>query len=189
MDVAVDVDRRLPGCPAVRRPGNTADVDVREKYRAVRAGGHRPDPERRSDTLTVDDCRACVPCLAPGDDVEAAEWLEVSICADAQNAGIVGPGVDDVADRDAAREIPLRRCDRAPHAAGRAPAKRASVDDGERTAMPVGCERSDRLIAELVAGSLAADNEQTVAPGSDKHRWSRQDGLLATRFDFIALPC
>src|SRR5258706_14712428 len=66
VDVAVDVDGGLPRRAAVRRPRDTADVDVREKHRAVRRGGHRPDPERRSDALTVDDCRACVPCLAPG---------------------------------------------------------------------------------------------------------------------------
>ena len=150
VDVAVDVDSGLPRCAAVRRPGDAADVDVGEKHRAVRGGGYRADPERRSDALTVDDCRACVPCLAPGHRVEAAEWLECSVGVDAQNACIISPDVDDVADRHAAREIQLRRRDRAPHAVGSAPTQRASVDDGERTAMPVGCERSDRLIAELL---------------------------------------
>jgi hypothetical protein len=33
MDVAVDVDGGLPSCTAVRRSGNTADVDVGEKPR------------------------------------------------------------------------------------------------------------------------------------------------------------
>src|SRR5712691_3932801 len=75
MDVAVDVDGGLPSCAPVRRPGNTADVDVGEKHRAARGGGDRADPEWRSDALTVDDCRACVPCFAPGHRVEAAEWL------------------------------------------------------------------------------------------------------------------
>jgi hypothetical protein len=36
VDVAVDVDGGLPGCAPVRRPGDTADVDVGEKHRAVR---------------------------------------------------------------------------------------------------------------------------------------------------------
>ena len=58
VDVAVDVDGGLPRCAAVRRPGDTADVDVGEKHRAVRGGGYRADPERRADALTVDDCRA-----------------------------------------------------------------------------------------------------------------------------------
>src|SRR5580693_8862653 len=66
VDVPVDVDGGLPGRAAVRRPGNTADVDVGQEHRAVRGGGHRADPEWRSNALTVDDCRAGVPCLAPG---------------------------------------------------------------------------------------------------------------------------
>jgi len=47
--------------------------------------------------------------------------------------------------------------------------------------MPVGCERSDRLMAELLVGCLAGDDEQPVAPGGHKHRWSRHDGMLAAR--------
>src|SRR5712691_9418212 len=181
VDVAVDVDSGLPRRAAVRRPGDTADVDVGEKHRAVRGGGYRADPERRSDALTVDDCRACVPCVAPCNLVEAAELLEFSPRVDAQNACIISPDVDDVADRHAAREIELRGRDRAPHAVGSAPAQRASVDDGERTTMPVGCERSDRLIAELLGGSLAPDDEQPVAPSGHKHCWSCHDGMLSTR--------
>src|SRR6266849_3254995 len=97
---------------------------------AVRGGGYGADPERRSDALTVDDCRARVPCLAPGDCVEAAELLELSARADAHHPRIVCPDVDDVADCHAASEIQLRGCDRAPLAVGSAPAKPAPVDDG-----------------------------------------------------------
>src|SRR4029434_10102540 len=53
MDVAVDGDGRLPGYAAVRRPRDTADVDVGEEHRPVRGGSYRADPERRSDALTV----------------------------------------------------------------------------------------------------------------------------------------
>src|ERR1700687_2842303 len=123
VDIAVDVDGGLPSCAAVRRPGDTADVDVGEEHRAVRGGGYRADPERRSDALTVDECRARVPCLAPGDRIEAAQLLEFSIRTDAQNACIVRPDVDDVADRHAASEIQLRGRDRAPHAVWSAPAR------------------------------------------------------------------
>src|SRR5258708_33321882 len=147
VDVAIDVDGGLPRCAAVRGPRDTADVDVSEEHRPVRGGGDRADPKRRSDTLTIDDCRARVPCLAPSDRVEAAELLECSVRADAQNAGIFGPDVDDVADRHAASEIELRDGDRAPQADGRAPAKRAPVNGGERAAMPVWRRRSDRLSA------------------------------------------
>ena len=45
--------------------------------------------------------------------------------------------------------------------------------------MPVGCEGSDRLIAELLVEGLAGDDEQAVAPGGHKHHWSRHDGILS----------
>src|SRR5204862_7674201 len=98
VDVAVDVDGGLPRGAAVRRPGDTADVDVGEEHRAVRGGGHRADPERRSDALTADVCRARVPRLAPGDRVAAAEMLEFSDRADAEEECIHRPEGDDAAD-------------------------------------------------------------------------------------------
>src|SRR5438045_1965381 len=61
VDVAVDVDCGVPRCAAVRRPGDTANVDVGEEQRTVRGGGYRADPEGRSDALTIDECRARVP--------------------------------------------------------------------------------------------------------------------------------
>src|SRR5258708_5525663 len=91
VDVAFDVDCGLPGCAALRRLGDTGGRGGSEERRAVRGGGDRADPERRADALPVDDCRDRVPCLAPGDRVEAAELLECSVRADAQNAGIFGP--------------------------------------------------------------------------------------------------
>src|SRR5258708_36099616 len=74
VDVAFDVDGGLPGCAAVRRPRDTADVDVSEEHRAVRGGGDRADPERRSGPLTIDACRACVPSLAPADPLASAAF-------------------------------------------------------------------------------------------------------------------
>jgi hypothetical protein len=121
VDVAIDVDSRLPRYAAVGRPRNTADVDVGKEDRAVRGRGDRADPERRTHALTVDDCRARIPSFTPCDRVEAAKLLECSIRVDPQNAGIVGPDVDHVANGHAAREVQLRGCDRAPHAAGIAP--------------------------------------------------------------------
>ena len=122
VDVAIDVNGRLPRYAAVGRPRDTADVDVGEEDRAVRRCGDRADPERRSHALTVDDCRARIPCLTPLDRVEAAELLESSVRVDAQNAGIVGSDIDHGADRHATREIHLRGRDGAPHAVGRTPA-------------------------------------------------------------------
>ena len=43
----------------------------------------------------------------------------------------------------------------------------------------VGCEGSDRLIAELLVEGLAGEDEQAVAPGGHKHHWSRHDGILS----------
>ena len=45
--------------------------------------------------------------------------------------------------------------------------------------LPVGCEGSDRLIAELLVEGLAGEDEQAVAPGGHKHHWSRHDGILS----------
>jgi hypothetical protein len=181
VNVAVDVDGGLPRCTAIRRPRDTAHVYVGEEHGAVRGGGHRTYPKRRSDALTVDECRARVPCLAPGNRIEAVEFLGVSVRADAQHACIVGPDVDHVADRHATGEIHLRDRDCAPHAVGSAPAKGTSCDDGESAAMPVGRERSDGLRAELLVAGLAGDDEQPVAPGGHKHRWRRHDGRLSAR--------
>src|SRR5258706_13059431 len=61
VDVAIDVDGGLPRCAAVRRPRDTADVDVSEEHRAVRGGGDRAGPKGRSEPLAIDDCPARVP--------------------------------------------------------------------------------------------------------------------------------
>jgi hypothetical protein len=142
VDVAIDVDSGLLRYAAVGRPRDPADVDVGEED-AVRGCRDRPDPERRSHALTVDDCRARVPCLTPGDRVEAAELLEPSVRVDAQNAGIIGPDVDDVANRHAAREVQVCRRDRAPHAVRSAPVQRVAVDNRESGATPGWCETTD----------------------------------------------
>ena len=174
VDVALDTDGGVPCSAAVRGAGDTADVDVREDHRSVRRGGDRSDAERRSDALTVDDCRTRVPRLAPVNGVEAAQLLDRSVRPDAQHAGVVGPDVDDVANRNAAREITLRLRDRAPPTVGSASAKRVPVDDGERAATPVRGERSHRLIGEFLCRCLAGDDEQPLAPGRHKYRWYRQ---------------
>src|SRR5204862_6578480 len=97
------------------------------------------------------------------------------------DARIVTPDVDDVANRHAAREIEFRGCDRPPHTIWSASAKRTSFDNGERAAIPVVCERSDRLIAKLSVGSLASDDEQSLAPCGHKHRGNHHHGTLAAR--------
>ena len=178
VDVAIDVDGGLPRDAAVGRARDTADVDVGEEDRAVRRCGDRADPERRSHALTVDDGRARIPCLTPCDRVEAAERLECSVRADAQNAGIVGSDVDHVADHHATREIHLRGREGAPYASRRTPAKGAAVDNRESAARPVRRERSDRLSAQLLVAVLARDDEQAVAPCGHKHHSRRHDGFV-----------
>src|SRR5260370_8327743 len=74
VDVAIDVDRGLPGCATVHRSRDTADMDIGEQHRAVRGRGYGPDPERRSDEFALYHFRACVPLLAPGHSAEAPEF-------------------------------------------------------------------------------------------------------------------
>src|ERR1700733_1479048 len=127
MDVAINVDRGLPGYATIHRSRDTADMDIGEEHGSVRSCGYGTDPEGRSDALAVYYGRACVPLVASGDFVEAAELLDLSGRADAQDVGIVGPDVDDVAGGHTTRyttsEIRLRSGDRAPYAVGRATVK------------------------------------------------------------------
>src|SRR5438309_7926876 len=110
-------------------------MDIREKHPAVRGRGYGTNPERRSDALTVYQCRACVPLVAPCDSLEPPQSLDFSGCTDAQDQCIVGADVDNIADRHATSETHLRSRDRAPNAGPSATAKRASIDDSESSAM------------------------------------------------------
>ena len=169
VDVTVDVDGGFPSHTAVRRPGDAPDVNVGEEHGAVRGRGYRANPERWSDELAVYERRACVPFVSPRDGVEAAELVDLAICADAQDACIVRPDVDDVVDCHGARELKLTGRNRTPLAVTSAPAKRVSVDDSESTAVPVGRKRSNRLTGELVVTGLASDDEQPIAPRRRKY--------------------
>jgi hypothetical protein len=102
VDVTVDVDGGFPRHTTVRRPRYATDVNVGKEHGPVRGCGYRANPERRSDELAVYERRACVPFVSPRHGVEAAELVDLAICADAQDACIVGPDVDDVADCDGA---------------------------------------------------------------------------------------
>src|ERR1039458_7130368 len=173
MHVSIDIDGGLPGGAPVERSRDTAHMDIGEEHCAVRGCGHGANPEWRSDELTVYQGRACVPRLAPGNAVEAAELLDLSGRVHAQDACIVSPDVDDLVDRHATCETKLRNRNRAPHPVGCATAKRVSVNYGKSAATSVRCERSDGLIGELLVARLAGDDEQPVAPCSHKHRKSR----------------
>ena len=166
--ITVDVDSGFPSHTAVRRPRYATDVNVGKEHGPVRGCGYRANPERRSDELAVYERRARVPFVTPRHGVEAAELVDLAICADAQDACIVGPDVDDVADCHGAREWKLTGSDRTPLALKRAPAKRVSVDDSESAAVPVSRKSSDRLTGELVVTGLASDDEQPIAPRSEK---------------------
>src|SRR4029453_17041592 len=110
------------------------DVNVGKEHGPVRGCGYRANPERWSDELPVYERRASVPFVTPRHGVEAAELVDFAICAEAQDACIVGPDVDDVADWHGARKWKLTGGDRTPLAVKRAPAKRVSVDDSESAA-------------------------------------------------------
>src|SRR5262249_3033984 len=144
-------DGGLPGRTVVRRARNAPNVNVGEQHSPVRGRGDRTDPKRRSYAPAVDHGRTRIPCVSTRDDVEAGELFELSGRAHAQNARIVAPDVDDVANGQTAREIQFRCRDRAPDAVRPAPAERASVDNRESAATPIGRERSDRLTGELLA--------------------------------------
>src|SRR5688572_7718835 len=168
--IGLDGNTRLPGHASIRRAGDAADVNVGHEHRSVPGGGHRTDSERRSDAFAVDDRRAGVPRIAPGDLVETIEPVERSVDAHAQHPGIVAANVNDVANRNAAREIHVRGGDSAPGAAGGTPAQRASVDNRECATEPVGCKYADRLPTKLLVDS-PVDDEQAVLPGGHQHRW------------------
>ena len=172
VDVTVDVDGGLPSPTAVRRPRNAPDVNVRQEHGAVRGRGYRTNSERWSDELAVYDRRARVPSVSPRHGVEAAELVDLAICADAQDACIVGTDVDDVVDCHRARELTLTSRDRIPLAVKRAPAKRVSGDDSESAAMPVWRKRPDRLTGELLVAGLTSEDEQPIAPRRRKYGWS-----------------
>jgi hypothetical protein len=123
VNVAIDINGRLPRDTTVGRPRDTADVDVCEEDRAVRGCSDRADPQRRPHALTVDHCRARIPRITPRNVVEAAELLDSSVRVDAQKAGVLRSDIDHVAHCHATREIDLcgRHC--APHTVWRTSAK------------------------------------------------------------------
>jgi len=171
VDITVDVDGGLPGHAAVHRPRDAPDVNVDEEHGAVRGRGDRANPERWPDEVSIYQRRACVPCVSPRHGVEPGELVDLAICADAQDACLVRPDVDDVADCHRACELAVTGRDRHPLAVTGAPAKGVSVDDSESTAVPVWRKRSNRLAGELVVTALACDNEQSIAPGRRKYSW------------------
>lgn len=91
VDVTVDIDRRLPSRTAVRRPWDAPNVNVREEHPLIRRGCYRANPEWWSDALAVDDGRARIPCVSTHNGLEAAELLDVAMCAHAQDTRIVCP--------------------------------------------------------------------------------------------------
>ena len=171
VNITIDVDGGLPRHTAVCRSRDAADMNVREKYGLVRSRGHRANPERRPDTLTVYERRACVPGVSPRNGVESAELLDTVIRVDSQDMCIVCPNVDDVADRHGTSKFNVAGCDRPPLAVGRAPPKRVSVNDGESAAIPVGCKRFNRMTGELMIAACAVNDEESISPGRRQYRW------------------
>src|SRR5580704_11613516 len=64
VNVALDVDRRLPRSAEVERSRNTADVDVGQQHGTVARRGNRTNAERRPHDLAVDDGGPGVPPFA-----------------------------------------------------------------------------------------------------------------------------
>src|SRR4051794_12182477 len=85
VDVVVDVDRRVPGVPAVGRTRDAADVDVDEERVRVARRRHRTDLEWYADR---------VPPVATGDGVECGEGLEPLLFPECQDTSIGGSCID-----------------------------------------------------------------------------------------------
>jgi hypothetical protein len=169
VDVTIDVDGGLPGYATIRRPWYPANVDVGEEHRAVRSYSYGTDPKRRPNELTIDECRTCVPVVAPSDRVEAAKLLHPPVRADTKNTCVVGSSIDNVTNCHTTSQVKLRKRDRSPDAVPGTMRQRASVDDRESTVTTVRSEASDRVIGEFVMRLPIGNDEQPIGPCSYKH--------------------
>ena len=52
------------------------------------------------------------------------------------------------------------------------------VDDRKDASTAVGCEGSDRLMAEFMVDGLAGDHEQAVVPCGHEDRWRCHDASV-----------
>jgi hypothetical protein len=99
MDVGVDLDGGAPRCTVVRGSRNPPDMHVGEQYSTVARCGYRSNPERRADNPAIDERCAGIPFISPSDTIKPCELLENGVRTDAQDAGIVCPHVDGIANR------------------------------------------------------------------------------------------
>ena len=114
VDVTVDVNGGMPRHTAVGGARNASDMNIGQKHSTVRSCGHRTNPKRRPNELTVYQRRACVPGVSSRNSFEAAKRIDLAVFAEAEDTSIVRPEIDRVADYHEACEVPLAGSDRFP---------------------------------------------------------------------------
>jgi hypothetical protein len=167
------------GCPHCRRPrppclARRCNPCPRCR-RSKRVGRCRREPEDQVHPPVVDRSRP-VAQRGPPQQTRGRRRPRTRSRSNAgreQDACVIGPDVDVIADRHATREIELRDHKGAPHPGRIAPPKRAPADDCERSTAPVGRERPDRLPGHLLVAGRLGDGVQAVAPGSYEYGRSR----------------
>ncbi len=99
MDVGVDLDGGTPRCTPVSGSWNATDMHIGEQRSVVARCGYRANPQRRSDQPPIDERRSRIPLIPPSDTIKPRELLENGICTQPQDACIVRPDVDCIANR------------------------------------------------------------------------------------------
>jgi hypothetical protein len=170
MDVAVDVDCRVPTYSAIDRARNASNVNIGEEDAPGRIGRERTDTQWRSNTLPIDYGRAGKPGIAPWDVIESVDRFEYTASiAQPQHARIICSHVDKISNRDAARQLEVAPDERRPLAVWCTPQQRMPADNCKCAAASVRRESPDGHVRDLVTVPIAAACEQTVAPRRQKY--------------------
>ncbi len=159
MNIAVDIDRRLPGDAGVSRSRNSAHVDVGEKHGAIACRRHRSNSKRWPDDLAVDDRGSCVPFVAAWYVVETGHALLCAVRIETKNTRIIGSSKHDVADGYTARKFEVGFCYLSPFAAGGSSTKGVPANNREHSAASIGHQTAHRLIGEFLLDDFPGDME------------------------------
>src|SRR5689334_4888204 len=89
MNIAMDIDRGLPGQSGIGGSRNSANMDVGQKH-AIACRRHGTNSQRRPYPLAVDDCEPCIPRVAAGYAVKTRQPLLRAVRSNAQDTCVVG---------------------------------------------------------------------------------------------------
>lgn len=166
VDITVDVNGGSPGPTAICRARNASDMNIGQEHSAVRGCGHRTNPKRWSNALTIYQRRTCVPRVPSRNSLEAAERINRAAFADAEDARVVRSEIDHISDYHQACEVQLPGSDHTPHAIAGTAGKRVSIDNGESASITlIWCKGSHRVTGKFLASRFAGEDEYPVAPG------------------------